>query len=134
MDFGVVGSLPALLRSILNSKRSAQSAVSLGGVMLIRRGRVKMHVMPDFSSVPLTTEAAINDWLRFFEFEAPLFCASVLHSHDTNGWGLRMEHTHGYALDRQVGGHFHYDTSADLIEYEAYFRPVDNILCEPTRQ
>lgn len=104
--------------------------ISLGGVMLIRRGRARMHIMPDFSATPLADESQVNQWLRFFEFDAPMFCACVLHSMDPADLGLRLEHTHGYSVENETGGHFHQDVSPAVIEYEAYFRPINRIVRE----
>lgn len=117
-----------LLRSILNSKFAADRAVSLGGCFLMRRGRARMHIMPDFSKTPLCSDGEVDQWLKFFEFEAPLFCMSVLHSHDAKGLGLRLEHTHGYSVGKQAAGHLHYELTPEVIEYEAYFRPVTEVI------
>lgn len=35
--------------------------------MLIENGKVKIHVMPDFSKTPIDTEVVLNNWLKFFE-------------------------------------------------------------------
>ena len=37
---------------------------------------------PDFSSTPLNTDAAVDEWLQFYEMEAPLVCVGELISHD----------------------------------------------------
>jgi hypothetical protein len=92
--------------------------VSMGGVFLIRRGKAKMHVMPDFSNEPLDT-AQMGTWLRFFDMSAPLVCLSVFHSSDP-GFDLRMSHTHCFSQHGE-GGHYHCDTTPDEVEYEAYF-------------
>ncbi|RFU34280.1 hypothetical protein B7463_g2094, partial [Scytalidium lignicola] len=93
--------------------------VSLGGVFVIRKGKAKLHVMPDFSREPLGYDG-VHDWLRFYDMDAPLVCLSVFHSHDVPGWNLRMEHTHCFS-DHGQGGHYHYDVTPDEVEYEAYF-------------
>lgn len=93
--------------------------VSLGGVFVIRKGKAKLHVMPDFSKEPLGMHGASN-WLRFYDMDAPLICLSVFHSHDLPGWDLRMEHTHCFS-EHGHGGHYHYDITPDEVEYEAYF-------------
>jgi hypothetical protein len=92
--------------------------VSMGGLFLIRRGKARLHVMPDFSKEPLDT-AQMGTWLRFFEMSAPLVCLSVFHSKDP-GLDLRMSHTHCFSQHGE-GGHYHEDTTPEEVEYEAYF-------------
>jgi hypothetical protein len=92
--------------------------VSMGGVFVIRRGKARLHVMPDFSKEPLDT-AQMGTWLRFFAMSAPLVCLSVFHSRDV-GLDLRMSHTHCFS-EHGEGGHYHCDTTPDEVEYEAYF-------------
>lgn len=96
-----------------------ERTVSLGGVFLIKAGKAKLHVMPDFSKTPLnTTEEKLN-WLRFYDMSAPLVCLSVFHSRDP-GMGLRIEHTHCFSRHGE-GGHYHFDTTPEEVEYEGYF-------------
>lgn len=97
--------------------------ISLGGVFIIMRGKAKLHVMPDFSPTPLITDAQKEKWLKFYEMEAPLVCLSVLHSHDS-GLDLRIEHTHCFS-DHGEGGHYHYDTTPDDVQYEAWFNVAE---------
>jgi hypothetical protein len=54
----------------------------LGGAFLIKAGKAKHHIMPDFSKVPLKTDEDVNNWLKFFEFEAPLVSVGTLVSCD----------------------------------------------------
>ncbi|KAH8807799.1 hypothetical protein F5884DRAFT_790110 [Xylogone sp. PMI_703] len=98
--------------------RYGDQTVSLGGVFVIRKGRAKLHVMPDFSREPLGM-GDVGKWLRFYDMDAPLICLSVFHSHDIPGWNLRMEHTHCFSNHGQ-GGHYHFDVTPDDVEYEAY--------------
>jgi hypothetical protein len=96
--------------------------VSMGGVFLIKKGKAKIHVMPDFCQKPLPVDDAF-DWLRFFEMETPLVCLTVFHSYDP-GWNLRPEHTHCFGIEehgkKARGGHYHFDTTPEEVEYEAY--------------
>lgn len=39
-------------------------------------------LQPDYSLVPLNSDADVNNWLKFREAESPLVCLSVLISHD----------------------------------------------------
>ncbi len=95
-----------------------ERAVSLGGVFLIRRGKANLHVMPDFSTEPLES-SQMKEWLRFYEMRAPLVCLSTFHSVDP-GLELRMEHTHCFSGHGE-GGHYHFDSTPEEVEYEAYF-------------
>lgn len=38
--------------------------------------------MPDFSTIPLHTDADVDDWLHFFEMSAPLINIGYMISHD----------------------------------------------------
>ena len=97
--------------------------ISLGGVFVISKGKANLHVMPDFSPTPLVTEEQKQKWLRFYEMEAPLVCLSVLHSHDPE-LDLRIEHTHCFS-DHGEGGHYHYDTTPEDVQYEAWFNVAE---------
>ncbi|KAK3861692.1 hypothetical protein Pcinc_026926 [Petrolisthes cinctipes] len=92
--------------------------VGLGGTFRLVEGSAKCHVMPDFSPVPLTCNDDVNKWLHFFDFPAPMVFMSTLVSKDP-GMDLRTEHSHGYGKD--YGGHYHFDTTPDNVEYEAYY-------------
>lgn len=91
----------------------------MGGVFLLKSGRVKLHVMPDFSTSPLCSDDDVNQWLQYFEAAAPLICLTTFHSVDL-GQDLRMEHTHCFS-GHGDGGHYHYDTTPDQVNYEGYF-------------
>lgn len=114
--------------------------VSLGGVFLIKRGKAKLHVMPDFSPKPFESREAVEKWLRYFDMQfdhqEPLICLSVLHSGDDDGMGLRMEHTHcftvngddgGEDMPTAKGGHYHYDLeeTKEEVEYEGWFNVAE---------
>ena len=89
--------------------------VAVGGVFIIGKGKAKLHVMPDFSTTPLTTDAEVDAWLHYYEAHAPLIMLSTFVSHDP-GLDLRVEHTHGFSTHNQ-GGHYHYDTTPKFVEY-----------------
>lgn len=103
-----------------------EKLVSIGGVFIIKRGRANLHVMPDFPKKPLVTREDVDNWLRRFEFDAPLICLSVLHSGNDQGLALRPEHTHCFSVDgRNSGGHYHYDVTKDEVEYEAWYNVAE---------
>jgi Domain of Unknown Function (DUF1907) len=113
-------SFTAAIQKILKAEYGHRP-VSLGGVFLIKKGKAMLHVMPDFSTEPLEQEK-MQEWLKFYEFEAPLVCLSTFHSKEIEGADLRMEHTHCFSADgKRDGGHYHFDTTPEEVEYEAYF-------------
>ncbi len=118
------------------------AAVGAGGTFLVRRGRVKIHVMPEYSSCPLLSDEDVERWLNFYEAEAPFVCMSTFISRDPvrggktvpylycrlgmyyirphfQGLDLRVEHTHGFG--EFSAGHYHCDVSPDDIDYLGYF-------------
>jgi hypothetical protein len=100
-----------------------ERTISMGGVFVIKKGKANLHVMPDFSETPLNSRREVDEWLRYFDMEAPLVCLSVFHSHDP-GLALRMEHTHCFS-DHNQGGHYHDDITPNEVEYEAYFNVAE---------
>ncbi|CAB3397608.1 unnamed protein product [Caenorhabditis bovis] len=99
--------------------------VSMAGVFIIREGKAKLHVMPDFPGCPFENAEHVDKWLRYFEMDAPLVCTTVIHSTDP-GHNLRLEHTHCYS-EHGDGGHYHYDTTPDTVVYEGWFAPSEKI-------
>ncbi|XP_050428748.1 ester hydrolase C11orf54 homolog [Adelges cooleyi] len=99
--------------------------VGLGGVILIENGKIKVHVMPDFSKVPINSEEDLNKWLNFFEVPSPLVCLGYLVSHDP-GLDLRPQHFHSFS-EHGAGGHYHYDTDPTTIKYTAYLNVARHI-------
>ena len=115
------------LRDVYGDERP----VSLGGVFLLKSGKAKFHIMPDFPSadrLPFRDRKQVEtEWLTYHDFEAPIVCLSVMHSADPENLGLRMEHTHCFATDGGCkGGHYYYDVlnSSEEVEYEAYLNPA----------
>ncbi|XP_076453385.1 ester hydrolase C11orf54 homolog [Babylonia areolata] len=97
--------------------------VGLGGVFLIEKGKANLHIMPDFSCTPLTCDAEVNDWLKFYEMDATLVCLGEVVSFDPD-LDLRVEHFHCFS-DHGQGGHYHYDTTPDDVVYRAYFNVAE---------
>merc|ERR1711970_311053 len=94
-------------------------SIGLGGVFNIVSGKVKIHVMPDFSPCPIDTDEEVNKWLKFYKMSAPFTVLSVFVANDP-GLDLRVEHSHGWGKDGQ-GGHYHYDTTPEEVEYLGYY-------------
>lgn len=104
-------------------KHFGAKPVGVGGTFLIQKGKAKIHVMPDFSPCPLNSDEDLNNWLKFFDMNSPLICQSVFVSRDL-GFDLRVEHTHCFSHHGE-GGHYHYDTTPDVVEYLGYFLPAE---------
>jgi hypothetical protein len=101
--------------------------ISLGGVFLLKSGKAKFHIMPDFppeDQLPFRDRKQLEDeWLSYHVFHAPVVCLTVMHSSDPEALGLRMEHTHCFDADGDwKGGHYHYDIldGDEDVEYEGY--------------
>eukprot|EP00794_Sanderia_malayensis_P003459 gene3459-3955_t len=112
------------IREIIKSEYE-DKPVGLGGVFIIKKGKAKIHVMPDFSKEPLNSDKDVENWLKFYEMKSPLICPSVLVSHDPC-LDLRVEHTHCFS-EHGEGGHYHYDTTPDDVYYEGYYCLAEEI-------
>ncbi|XP_039746520.1 ester hydrolase C11orf54 homolog isoform X1 [Pararge aegeria] len=100
--------------------------VGLGGAFVLRAGRVKHHVMPDFSATPVRTDAEVDAWLHYFDMRAPITHVGTLVSGDL-GLDLRVQHFHGFSQHGD-GGHYHYDTTPGEVHYEGYFALADSVV------
>ncbi|KAJ8725335.1 hypothetical protein PYW08_003518 [Mythimna loreyi] len=100
--------------------------IGLGGMFLLRSGKVKFHVMPDFSGTQLCTDADVDGWLHYFEMRAPITNVGTLVTGD-HGLDLRVQHFHGFS-EHGDGGHYHYDTTPDDVHYEGYFALASSII------
>lgn len=114
------------MRIGLTEKYSEGSPVALGGVFVVKVGTVHVHVMDDFSKTPINTDADLNNWLTFHDFPAPIIALGNFVSHETD-FKLRLQHFHAYS-DENKGGHYHHDTTAEIVEYEGYFNVVERII------
>jgi len=93
--------------------------VGLGGTFLLKEGKAKQHVMPDFSKTPITTDEGVNEWLRFYNMSAPLIAVGTLVTGEYD-MDLRVQHFHSYSHHGE-GGHYHIDTTPETVEYLGYF-------------
>lgn len=93
--------------------------VGLGGTFLMKDGKIKQHIMPDFSATPLNTEAQLNNWLNFFNMSTPLIAVGTFVSSESDV-DLRVQHFHSFSHHGE-GGHYHIDTTPETIEYLGYF-------------
>jgi len=127
-------SLTEHIRNTIHEAYGDDRQISMGGVFLIKRGKANFHVMPDFppADEPFKDRKAVEDWLTFHHFSAPIVCLTVFDSADPEKLGLRMEHTHCFSIDKDEGGHYHYDLSAgedgaEEVEYEAYLNTAKTL-------
>jgi len=98
-----------------------EEAVGMGGVFKVLSGKLKIHVMPDFSPCPITSDVHVNNWLKFYEVPSPFTVLSTFISRDP-GLDLRVEHSHGWGeAEVSSGGHYHYDTTPEEVEYLGYY-------------
>lgn len=79
-----------------------------------------------FSTTPLHTEDDLNKWLTFHEHSAPLIALGTLVTSEAD-MDLRLQHFHSFSKHNQ-GGHYHYDTTPDTVEYEGYFNVGSRIV------
>lgn len=107
------------------AKHYGDKIVGLGGAFLLKEGKAKQHVMPDFSTIPIHTDAEVDQWLKFYEMSAPLVALGTLISGDY-GLDLRVQHFHSFSHHGEAG-HYHYDTTPETVEYLGYFTLAENI-------
>jgi len=116
---------PETIRQVIAQHYGAK-LVSMAGIFLVEKGKVMIHVMPDFPENDFYSRDELqNEWLQYFEVNAPLVCASVLHSTDPD-LDLRLEHTHLFSKHGDAG-HYHYDTTPDTVEYTGYFKAAEKL-------
>lgn len=128
------GSFPLAIRSslIAGLQPAGAKQFALGGVFELRSGQVRAHIMPDFECIAYKyyneeKHQVTQDFLQFYEGMGPhLLCFTVLWTGDPTGNSLHLrvshEHTHFFHRGaKQEGGHYHYDTTPDDVEYIGYF-------------
>lgn len=64
--------------SYLICKKHSPWSSGVGGTFLLRAGKVKFHVMPDFSSAALCSDSDVDAWLHYFEMSAPIVNVGTL--------------------------------------------------------
>merc|ERR1740117_1616127 len=103
--------------------------VGLAGVFTVVNGKCKGHVMPDFKKTVMVEGPEVMEWLQFYEIDPGMTMQSVLITGDPTGdsLNLRLDHTHFYNDKLGQGGHYHYDTTPDDVEYFGYFVPAEAI-------
>lgn len=54
----------------------------MGGTFLLKEGKAKQHIMPEFSTEPINTDEEVEKWLHFYNMSAPLTAVGTLVSAD----------------------------------------------------
>eukprot|EP01094_Clydonella_sp_ATCC50884_P006782 TRINITY_DN15971_c0_g1_i1.p1 TRINITY_DN15971_c0_g1~~TRINITY_DN15971_c0_g1_i1.p1 ORF type:complete len:544 (-),score=155.31 TRINITY_DN15971_c0_g1_i1:82-1593(-) len=118
-------SFVAVLREALAD--AVEKPIAAGGVVRIEGegAKIRAHVMPDWCDTDLTTSEQVNDWLRFFEMDAPVTATSTFVTHDM-GASLRPDHTHFFS-EHGACGHYHYDTTPQAVVYDAYYGFAESV-------
>lgn len=49
----------------------------------MKNGKIKQHVMADFSKTPLNTETQLNNWLHFYNMSTPLIAVGTFVSSES---------------------------------------------------
>ncbi|EDW76961.1 uncharacterized protein Dwil_GK12404 [Drosophila willistoni] len=114
------------IRQGLEEHYGNERIIGLGGLFLVKTGLVHQHVMRDFSKTPITTPEQVKQWLKFYEMPAQLNAVGTLVTKDY-GLDLRLQHFHSFSFSNW-GGHYHYDTTPDIVEYEAYLNVAERIV------
>lgn len=114
------------MRTGLTKHYSDGQVVGLGGVFVMKAGAAKIHVMDGFSATPIYTTEQLNNWLTFHEMPAPLIALGNFVSQETD-FKLRFQHFHCFSKHNH-GGHYHEDTTPDIVEYEGYFNVAERII------
>lgn len=112
------------IRTVL-ADNYADKIIGLGGTFLLKEGKAKQHVMPDFSKTPINSNEESNKWLHFFNMSAPLIAVGTLVTGD-HGLDLRVQHFHSFSHHGE-GGHYHIDTTPETVEYLGYFNLGERI-------
>lgn len=102
------------------------SILGVGGVFILKNGCAHQHVMRDFSKTPIHTDEEVNQWLKFYNMPGILIAVGTFVS-DEMDLDLRVQHFHSFSKSNW-GGHYHYDTTPDIVEYEAYFNVGNRII------
>lgn len=114
------------MRKGLTEHYSDDQVVGLGGAFVMKTGTAYVHVMDEFSETPIHTTEELNRWLTFHRIQGPLLALGDFVSQETD-FKLRLQHFHCYSKHNH-GGHYHFDTTPDSVEYEGYFNVVNRII------
>lgn len=115
------------MRLALMNKYPSQT-IGIGGVFILKNGSANIHVMDDFSLTPINTEDELNSWLTWHNMSSPLIGVGTFVTQSDDDFDLRrLEHFH-MTSNHSQGGHYHYDTTPDTVEYEGYFVVAERIV------
>lgn len=114
------------MRKGLTENYSDGRIVGLGGAFVMKTGKAHVHVMDEFSQTPINTDEDLDNWLTFHEISAPIIALGNFVSQQSD-FELRFQHFHCYSKHNE-GGHYHYDTTPETVEYEGYFNVAERII------
>lgn len=81
---GSEASLVTCMRKALE-RRYGDDAVGMGGTFLVKAGKIKVHVMPDYSECPINSDEDVVNWLKFYKMSSPFVGLTFLISKDPVG-------------------------------------------------
>eukprot|EP01112_Ceratiomyxa_fruticulosa_P020069 TRINITY_DN6729_c0_g1_i1.p1 TRINITY_DN6729_c0_g1~~TRINITY_DN6729_c0_g1_i1.p1 ORF type:complete len:298 (-),score=52.03 TRINITY_DN6729_c0_g1_i1:71-964(-) len=110
------------VRRCLKTIEENDNGVGLVGVYTLTKGKGKCHAIDVLPPMEVTAQG-LMDFLPVFEVSAPITCACTMISNDKfRSYG--KEHSHGFNLGIQEGGHLRNDTTPHECEYVGYFVPA----------
>lgn len=84
--------------NMTKAKKEQPKAIALGGIFLLKKGKMQCHVMPDFHQGRLE-DSEVKNWLRFYEWEGRGLVALTSFCAGETGLALRGGHTHVFEGD-----------------------------------
>lgn len=138
------GDQPSLPQTLRRGLVGFPTAMGMGGVFRVLKGKVKAHINPDASACPegyynVKEMKCTKPFLQFYEGESAmgpdLVCVSSLWSRDPTNGCLHLresgEHTHFFSSKgTNDTGHYHGDdptANGEPIEYDGYFALANEI-------
>ena len=85
-------------------KEFPTESLGIGGVFCAKKGQLKIHVMPEFSTKPLELDSDVENWLNFYTMDSNFTCFSVFVSRDP----VRPKPRVSVQGVKSLGGHFEF--------------------------
>ncbi|XP_051174438.1 ester hydrolase C11orf54 homolog [Leptopilina boulardi] len=106
------------------AKRYPDKIVVLGGVFVVIEGKVMIQLPRDYSEKPVNIYAKDSSWFVTYEAKSPLTQVGTFQSINSDAEVNYLFHTFS---DHKEGGHYIQDTTPEIVEYLAFFTPVENL-------
>ncbi|XP_031627178.1 ester hydrolase C11orf54 homolog [Contarinia nasturtii] len=100
--------------------------VGVGGVFLLKNGNAYQHLLRDFVKARKHRDELVESRFKFFEMPGTLTGLGTF-VFDEMDFDLRVQHFHTFS-NSNWGGHYHYDTTPDTVEYEAFFNVAHRLI------